>query len=149
MKRYEIDYNGKIIRVVVNDETAKILDTMPEAIRLTYLIDEHEEFLVKLKETRRHQSLEASLDGGFDVEDTTASLDVQFENAEKETEDARRRQLLPAAIKTLSKEQKWLLCQVYVKKRTQTDIAKELGIGLTAVNNRLARILKKLKNFMK
>ena len=53
------------------------------------------------------------------------------------------------AVNTLLPEQQEILYQIYVQKRTNTDIADEEGVSETAIRNRLKKIYGRLKNFYK
>ena len=55
---------------------------------------------------------------------------------------------LKQAIATLTQDQQWLIKEVYFKGRPQVEIAKELGILKSSLNDRLSRALKKLKKFL-
>ena len=102
---------------------------------------EHKEKLTERKETRRHQSLDKSMEHGWDIADQSADVVLQAEAEE----DKKR---LYDAILKLPKEQRKLLEEVYFQDIPQTELAKRDGVTKTAVNNRLARILKKLKKYM-
>ena len=102
---------------------------------------EHKEKLTERKETRRHQSLDKSMEHGWDIADQSADVVLQAE-----TEEDKKR--LHDAILKLPKEQRKLLEEVYFQDIPQTELAKRDGVTKTAVNNRLARILKKLKKYM-
>lgn len=102
---------------------------------------EHKEKLTERKETRRHQSLDKSMEHGWDIADQSADVVLQAE-----TEEDKKR--LHDAIQKLPKEQRKLLEEVYFQDIPQTELAKRDGVTKTAVNNRLARILKKLKKYM-
>ena len=130
----------KIIYAIVDDRTAKFLEGLDEQTRHDYIVSEHEIYLSDLKETRRHQSLELSLDNGHDFisEDPTPE-----EKVEKQEEIA----LLRQALSTLTEDQQWLVNEVYFKGRSQVDIANELGVSKMAITLRLQTILKKLKKF--
>ena len=130
----------KTIYAMVDDETAKWLESADAQVRHEYIVSEHELYLSELRETRRHQSLDLSLENGHDFEDENSSLEELFIKEEMYQE-------LHKAISTLSKEQQWLINEIYFKGRSQTEIAKELGILKTSLNDRLNRALKKLRKF--
>lgn len=128
----------KIIYVLVDDETAKMLEQVDEQTRHDYLLGEHEIYLNNLKERRRHQSLESSIENGYDFASEEPSLEEKSIEREKYG-------LLHKAISTLSKDQKWLIREVYFKGRSNTDIASELGVTEGSIRHRLERIYKKIK----
>lgn len=112
-----------------------------DELAAAYAEMEHKEKLNERRETRRHQSLDKSLEHGFDVADATADVWAQVERRE-------RAQKLYAAITRLSPEQQELLRQVYFEYVPQTEIAAHEGVTKKAINNRLKRILTKLKNLL-
>ena len=138
------DKNGYIrtIRVYLDDETWEILSTLTEEERHQYIVDEHYGvFLNDFTERRRHISLNRALDAGHDFEDRLFDMDDALDEKILLTR-------LQEALKTLTLEQQWLVNEVYFKKRKQIEIAKELGIKKAALNDRLRRILKKLKKIL-
>lgn len=123
--------NGKDIDVEVTQEFARAFEQLKE-----------EEKNNERRETRRHLSLEALTEEGFQVEDPKADIEDQLY---KKLEN----NALVTAIKSLDPNQKWLIEQVFFLNRTQQDIAEELGVNHTAVRNRLRKIYKKMKKFFK
>lgn len=127
--KYEI--NGRFVDVEVTEEFAAMYKEL-----------EKSELLTNRKETRRHQSLDKSLDNGYDIPDdrvnieATAILDDKIEKLYK-------------AIEKLQPQQKWLIEQVFFLGRPKLEIAHELGVNKQAVSNRINRILTSLKNFLK
>ena len=138
----QITKDNKIITIfaMVDDKTAEILENLDEETRHNYIVGEHEIYLNERKETRRHQSINVSLENGHDFEDDEISLEENFIEKEKYLK-------LHKAISCLSKEQQWLVNEVYFKGRSQVEIAKELGLTKMAVSLRLQTILKNLKKF--
>lgn len=138
----QITKDNKTITIfaMVDDKTAEILENLDEETRHNYIVGEHEIYLNERKETRRHQSINVSLENGHDFEDDEISLEENFIEKEKYLK-------LHKAISCLSKEQQWLVNEVYFKGRSQVEIAKELGLTKMAVSLRLQTILKNLKKF--
>lgn len=91
--------------------------------------------------TKRHQSLEKSLEGGFDVIDESTDIETEVFR----TMDSDK---LYQAMQQLEPQQKWLIVQIFYKGRTRVDVAKELGINESKVRSRLERIYKKIKKFL-
>jgi len=129
------------IKIMVDDKTAKVLESLDEQSRHEYILLEHEIDLQERRETRRHQSLEKSLEKGHDFVSNALTPDEKYIKEETCRE-------LFNALATLSEDQKWLIQEVYFKGRRQVEIAKELGIQKSSLNDRLSRALKKLKNFL-
>lgn len=112
-----------------------------EEFAAQYAEMEHREFLINRKETRRHQSLDKSMEHGFDAADPNDNV---FEQVEQRLWTEK----LYKAIAALSPEQQELLRQVYFEYIPQTKIAEQEGVTKKAINNRLARILQRLKKFL-
>ena len=89
-----------------------------------------------------NQSLEKSLDNGFDVIDENQDVEeMAIKQAEKDA--------VLEAISQLEPQQQWLIKQLYFLGRTQVDVAKELGISKAAITNRLKKISEKIKKLLK
>ena len=97
--------------------------------------------LCNRKERRHCQSLEASMEKGFDIADPNADI---IEILDKKQRDAE----LYAAIAKLSPEQQQLVSDVYLDGKSQSAIAKRQGVSKVAIHLRLQVILKKLKEFL-
>lgn len=138
----QITKNNKTqtIFVMVNDKTADFINSLDEKTRHDYIVGEHNIYLNELKETRRHQSLDLSLDNGFELEDEDSSPEDKVIQDETYSN-------LYKAISTLSKDQQWLIKEVYFKGRSQVEIAKELGVSHVAILNRFKKIYEKIKKF--
>ncbi len=112
-----------------------------EEFAAEYVEMERKDKLVERKETRRHQSLDKSLEHGWDVPDSRVEIQAEFEQKEDNIK-------LHKAIERLLPEQQRLLIDVYFKGKPQVEIAKSEGVTEAAVSRRLARILAQLKKFM-
>ena len=130
----------KCIFVIVDNKTAKILEKSDEKVRHEYIVGEHQIYLNELKETRRHQSMDAVLESGHEFEDEELSIEEKY--IEKENYEA-----LHKAISSLSKEQQWLVNEVFYKGKTIVDIAKTQGVSHVAILHRLEKIYEKIKKF--
>ncbi len=102
---------------------------------------ERAERLIERKETRRHQSLDKSLEHGWDIADPSENV---FEKVEQ---NERNRQLYQA-IATLPPQQQKLLFEVYFEYIPQVEIARRECVTKFAVNKRLSRILARLKKIL-
>lgn len=112
-----------------------------EEFSVQYAEMEHREYLTNRKETRRHQSLDKSMEHGFDVADPNVNV---FEQVERRL----RMEKLHKAIAALSLEQQELLRQVYFEYIPQKEIAERENVSTVAIHNRLERILARLKKFL-
>ena len=125
----------------VHDGMNNIDVEVTEEFAAAYAEMERLERLTERKETRRHQSLDKSMEHGFDIADLSENV---FEKVER---NERNRQLYQAIV-TLTPQQQKLLFEVYFEYIPQVEIARREGVTKKAINNRLARILKKLKKFL-
>ena len=128
----------KIITVKLEDELADWLITQPEEVYRDFIIFEFKSNCVERKETRRTQSLNASLSNGFDL------IDESAESAETIVE----RLTVREAIKKLLPQQQWVAEQVLLLGRKQVDVARELGISKPAMTQQLSIIKRDLKKFL-
>lgn len=136
--------NGELkdVYVCVDDETARVLEQVDEETRRIYLQEEYEMKMSDNKYKLCNQSLEKSLDNGFDVIDENQDVEeMAIKQAEKER--------VLEAIAKLEPQQQWLVKQIYVYGRKQVEIAEELGVGESAIRSRLKKISAKLKKFLK
>ena len=136
--------NGELkdVYVCVDDETARVLEQVDEETRRIYLQEEYEMKMSDNKYKLCNQSLEKSLDNGFDVIDESQDVEeMAIKQAEKER--------VLEAIAKLEPQQQWLVKQIYVYGRKQVEIAEELGVGESAIRSRLKKISAKLKKFLK
>ena len=131
MKRIKYEINGKVIDIEVTDEFAAQYEQI-----------EANEKRVNRKETRRHQSLDALVESGFQIADPGSDIEANLiiqNNID----------LLRRALAALTSDQKWLVEQVFYYGRKQSEIAAELGIDATSIRDRLRVIYKKIKKFRK
>lgn len=129
MKRIKYEVNGKVIDIEVTDEFAAQYEQI-----------EANEKRVNRKETRRHQSLDALVESGFQI--AAPGSDIEANLIMQNNIDLLRR-----AFADLTNDQKWLVEQVFYCGRKQSEIAAELGIDPTAIRNRLKKIYSKIKKF--
>lgn len=55
---------------------------------------------------------------------------------------------LHKAILTLSKEEQWLIHELYFENQTEREVAKQMGVYHNAVHKQKKRILEKLKKIL-
>lgn len=128
----------KTLYMIVEDEIADALESDP-TLKHNYLVSQYREYLQKRRETRRHDSLEVHLINGQEFEDKGSGIDEDFSDI--------KNPILAKAYATLNEEQRWLLNEMYVKGRTLTQIAQELGISIAAVYYRTQVIYEKIQKF--
>lgn len=131
MKTYKFtDADGKAQEVAVTDN---VYATMQE-------LDEYGHRSER-RETRRCQSLEQSVDNGWDVADPNADIETIIDKKE-------RYKKLYAALNTLPKQQQRLIYLVFFKGVSQIEIARQEGVTKVAIHLRLQVILQKLKEIL-
>ena len=132
----------KIIKVYLDDITAKLLEEAnDDKLTQSYIIEEYKAKLIERKETRRCQSLDKSMEHGFDITDEDFDLDnIAMGDIESER--------LHNALGKLSVEQRKLIQEVYFDGISQSEISKREAVSRKAINNRLARIYEQLKKFL-
>ena len=131
--------NRKNITVELENELADWLTTQPEDVQRDFILFEYKARCVERKETRRTQSLNSSLDNGFDIADESAD----------DAEDILTRLAVGQAIERLNPRQQWIVKQLYYIGRSQAEVARELGISKPAVTQQIAVIKSTLKIFLK
>ena len=122
--------DGTTSAVEVSDEFYSLYQDMEKADELS-----------ERKHSRRNQSLERSVDNGWDVADPDADVAAIFEISERNSQ-------LYAAISTLTPEQQTLIKQVFFERIPQVEIAEQQGTTKMALHNKLTRILRKLKKVL-
>ena len=129
----------KIITVEVDDIYADWLVTQPQEIYHDAVMFEYRTSCTDRKETRYVQSLDASMDNGFDI------ADESLESAE----DMAERLTLEDAIRKLTEQQQWVVKQVFMLQRKQVEVARELGITESAMAQQISVIKRNLKKILK
>ena len=133
--------NGEIrtITVEVDDIYADWLLTQPKEVYHDAVLFEYRTSCVERKETRYIQSLDASMDYGFDIADESS----------ESAEDIAERLTLGDAIQQLSAQQQWVVRQVFILQRKQVEVARELGITESAIAQQISVIKRNLKKILK
>lgn len=122
------------------DGTRKEIE-VTEELAAEYEEMEHREYLINRKETRRHQSLDKSLEHGFDVPDPQANVSEEIERREL-SEEIRK------ALETLAEKQR-IVFELRVSERlTFRAIGERMGLGTYTVRDYFYNAVKKLKKFL-
>lgn len=130
------------ISVYIEEELADWLDTIDEATRRDFILEEWKTERKNRAETRRHNSLERLLDAGWDV----AGEEIDFVgDMDKEKIVA----LLQIVEQNLEPQQKKLLWEIYVERKTLEEIGALENVSKVAIHNRLEKILKKFRRILK
>ena len=146
MKRFEImiatDRGEKKVSVCVSNEVALMLQACPKGIRIMYLKDEYEEQLHQRKETRRHISLDKSIENGHDFESQEATP-IDFVLQEEENERVNK------ILERLSVRQKEVFVLHALDGWKLKAIGKKMGVSSQRVYQIYQDARKKLKKFLK
>ena len=131
----------KIITVEVDDIYADWLVTQPQEIYHDAVMFEYRTSCVERKETRYVQSLDASMDNGFDIADE--SVDIAKELLQKADNER-----LYAAMEHLTEKQYLILWLNAVEGLSFREIGRRFGISKTTVVEQFNAAVKKIrKNF--
>ena len=132
----------KQISVYLEKELADWLDTIDEATRRDFIVEEWKTERKNRAETRRHNSLERLLDAGWDV----AGEEIDFVG---DMDKKKIVSLLQIVEQNLEPQQKKLLWEIYVERKTLEEIGALENVSKVAIHNRLEKILKKFRKILK
>ena len=130
------------ISVYIEEELADWLDTIDEATRRDFIVEEWKMERKNRAETRRHNSLERLLDAGWDV----AGEEIDFVG---DMDKEKIVSLLQIVEQNLEPQQKKLLWDIYVERKTLEEIGAVENVSKVAIHNRLEKILKKFRKILK
>lgn len=130
-----------MVRIRYFDGTKYVEIEVTEEFAAAYAAMEHRDKLIERKETRRHQSLDKSLEHGWDIPDPSADVALQ---AERNEEKAR----LSSALQRLTDKQRAVLLLYIEEGKSFRDIAKELGLNKDTVREHYLAAIKNLKKFL-
>ena len=106
-----------------------------------YAAMEHKEALLNRKETRRHQSLDKSLDNGFDIPDPRENPEQTAVRKETENE-------VNAALSKLTCKQRFVVINYAVNGLSFQKIADQMGISKNTVREYYWEAIKKMKKLL-
>ena len=112
-----------------------------EEFAAEYAEMEHKDALIERKETRRHQSLDKSLEHGFDILDPQANVSEEIE----------RRELSEGIWKALHKltEKQRTVFLMYVEDGLNyREIGERIGLGTYTVRDYFYNAVKKLQKYL-
>ena len=113
-----------------------------EEFAAEYAAMEHRDKLIERKETRRHQSLDKSLEHGWDIPDMSADVALQ---AERNEEKAR----LSSALKKLTDKQRAVLLLYIEEGLSFREIGEKLGIHKDTVKEHYHAAIKNLRKILR
>ena len=128
-------------RIRYFDGTKYVEIEVTEEFAAEYAAMEHRDKLIERKETRRHQSLDKSLEHGWDIADPSADVALQ---AERNEEKAR----LSSALKKLTDKQRAVLLLYIEEGLSFREIAAKLGVNKDTVREHYQAAIKNLKKFL-
>lgn len=124
-----------------NNGTSNIVEVTDEFYSV-YMEMEKEIKNSDRRETRRHQSLDKSMEGGFEIVDSDPTPEQMFLNNEAKEE-------LDEALKTLTTKQRTVFL-IYVEEGLSfAKIGKQMGISKDTVKEHYWVAVKKLQKFFK
>lgn len=113
-----------------------------EEFAAEYAAMEHRDKLIERKETRRHQSLDKSLEHGWDIPDMSADVVLQAE----QDEDKER---LYAALQKLTDKQRAVLLLYIEEGLSFREIGEKLGIHKDTVKEHYHAAIKNLRKILR
>ena len=131
-----------MVRIRYFDGAKHVEIEVTEEFAAEYAAMEHRDKLIERKETRRHQSLDKSLEHGWDIADPSADVALQ---AERNEEKAR----LSSALKKLTDKQRAVLLLYIEEGLSFREIAANLGVNKDTVREHYLAAIKNLKKFLK
>ena len=129
-------------RIRYFDGTKYVEIEVTEEFAAEYAAMEHRDKLIERKETRRHQSLDKSLEHGWDVADPSTDVALQAERDEDKA-------LLYSALQRLTDKQRAVLLLYIEEGKSFREIGEELGIHKDTVKEHYHAAIKKLKKFLR
>ena len=130
-----------MVRIRYFDGAKHVEIEVTEEFASEYAAMEHRDKLIERKETRRHQSLDKSLEHGWDVTDPSADVALQ---AERNEEKAR----LSSALQKLTDKQRAVLLLYIEEGLSFREIAAKLGVNKDTVREHYLAAIKNLKKFL-
>ena len=128
-------------RIRYFDGTKHVEIEVTEEFAAEYAAMEHRDKLVERKETRRHQSLDKSMEHGWDIADPSADVDAQ---AERREDTARLRD----ALKTLTERQRIVFLTYAEEGKSFREIGEMLGLQKDTVKGHYDGAIKKLRKIL-
>ena len=128
-------------RIRYFDDAKHVEIEVTEEFAAEYAAMEYRDKLIERKETRRHQSLDKSLEHGWDIPDPSADVALQ---AERNEEKAR----LSSALQRLTDKQRAVLLLYIEEGLSFREIAAKLGVNKDTVREHYLAAIKNLKKFL-
>ena len=106
-----------------------------------YAAMEYADALIERKETRRHQSLDKSLDNGFDIPDTKETPEQTAVRKETENE-------VHIALSNLTEKQRLVIISYAVNGLSFQKIADRMGVSKNTIREYYREAVKKMKKYL-
>lgn len=131
-----------MVRIRYFDGAKHVEIEVTEEFASEYAAMEYRDKLIGRKETRRHQSLDKSLEHGWDVTDPSADVALQ---AERNEEKAR----LSSALKKLTDKQRAVLLLYIEEGLSFREIGEKLGIHKDTIKEHYHAAIKNLRKILR
>ena len=131
-----------MVRIHYFDGAKHVEIEVTEEFAAEYAAMEHRDKLIERKETRRHQSLDKSLEHGWDIQDPSADVALQ---AERDEEKAR----LSSALQKLTDKQRAVLLLYIEEGLSFREIGEKLGIHIDTVKEHYHAAIKNLRKILR
>lgn len=131
-----------MVRIRYFDGSKHVEIEVTEEFASEYAAMEYRDKLIERKETRRHQSLDKSLEHGWDVADPSTDVALQAE----QDEDKER---LYAALQKLTDKQRAVLLLYIEEGKSFREIGEELGIHKDTVKEHYHAAIKNLRKILR
>ena len=129
-------------RIRYFDGTKYVEIEVTEEFAAEYAAMEHRDKLIERKETRRHQSLDKSLEHGWDVADPSTDVALQAERDEDKA-------LLYSALQRLTDKQRAVLLLYIEEGLSFREIGEKLGIHKDTVKEHYDAAIKNLRKILR
>ena len=134
MKKIKYEINGKIVELEVEDSFAAQYEIITQESK-------RNDWKHDWRNRKNNTSLEVLEENGFQFISKEKSAQERIEETEEIV-------ALRKALSLLKEFDRVLIERIYFNGEKAVDIAKELGVGKSAISNRLERIFKKIKKFL-
>ena len=134
MKKIKYEINGKIVELEVEDSFAAQYEIITQESK-------RNDWKHDWRNRKNNASLEVLEENGFQFISKEKSAQERIEETEEIV-------ALRKALSLLKEFDRVLIERIYFNGEKAVDIAKELGVGKSAISNRLERIFKKIKKFL-
>ena len=129
-------------RILYFDGIKYVEIEVTEEFAAEYAAMEHRDELIERKETRRHQSLDKSLEHGWDVADPSTDVALQAERDEDKA-------LLYSALQRLTDKQRAVLLLYIEEGLSFREIGEKLGIYKDTVKEHYHAAIKNLRKILR